>query len=95
MRGLTPGLLFRFEDGTALTRPALVRELRRALLAAGVDASPYSGHSFLIGAATTAAAVGVEDSVIKILGRWQSSAYTQYVRVPRDKLAEVTSRLAS
>ena len=95
MRGLTPGPLFRFEDGTALTRPALVREIRRALLAAGVDASPYSGHSFRIGAATTAAAVGVEDSVIKILGRWQSSAYTQYVRVPRDKLAEVSSRLAS
>ena len=95
MRGLAPGPLFRFEDGTALTWAALVRELRRALQAAGVDASPYSGHSFRIGPATTAAAVGVEDSVIKILGCWQSSAYTQYVRVLRDKLAEVSSWLAS
>ena len=39
--------------------------------------------------------VGVEDSVIKIRSNWQSSAFTQYVRVPRDKLAEVSSPLAS
>ena len=91
---LAPGPLFHFQDGTALTRPALVRELRSALQAIGVDARHYSGHSFRIVAATSAAAAGVEDSIIKILGRWQSSAYTQYVRVPPDQLAEVSSRLA-
>ena len=35
----------------------------------------YSGHSFRIGAATTAAAKGIEDCIIKILGWWESLAY--------------------
>ena len=55
--------------------------------------SKYSGHSFRIGAATTAASVVVEDSLIKTLGRWESSAYILYVRVPRDRLASVSKRL--
>jgi hypothetical protein len=66
--GLSSGPLFRFEYGTPLTRPRLMRELRAALRSEGIDASKYAGHSFRIGAATTAAAVGVEDSLIKILG---------------------------
>ena len=94
-RGLSPGPLFRFKDGTPLTRPRLVRELRAALSSEGIDASKYAGHRFRIGAATTAAAVGVEDSLIKILGRWQSAAYSQYVRIPPDDLADISARLVS
>ena len=94
-RGLSPGPLFRFEDGTPLTRPRLVRELRAALSSEGIDVSKYAGHSFRIGAATTAVAVGVEDSLIKILGRWQSAAYSQYVRIPPDDLADISARLVS
>jgi hypothetical protein len=66
-----------------------------ALGAAGLDASLFEGHSFRIGAATTAEAAGVEDVLIKILGRWQSSAYLRHVRVPRESLAGVSARLAS
>ena len=46
-------------------------------------------------AASTAAAVGIEDSLIKTLGRWESTAYLSYVRVPRDRLAGVSKQLSS
>ena len=95
VRGLEPGPLFRFEDSSPLTRDALVREVRHALMTAGLDPTPYSGHSFRIGAATTAAAAGMEDSVIKILGRWQSSACQRYVHIPRESLASVSRSLAA
>ena len=35
-----------------------------------MGSSCYSGHSFRIGAATAAAKLGVNDSMIKVLGRW-------------------------
>ena len=69
------GPLFLFKDGSFLTRDKLVAAVRLALQHAGMNASQYSGHSFRIGAATTAVQVGIEDSVVKMLGRWESSAY--------------------
>ena len=61
----------------------------------GVDITQYSGHSFRIGAASTVAAVGIEDPLIKTLGRWESTVYLSYVRVPRDRLAAVSKQLSS
>ena len=75
VRGRKPGPFFRFACGTALTQEALVKQLRSALAQFDVDVSQYLGHSFRIGAATTVAAVGLEDSLIKTLGCWQSVAY--------------------
>ena len=37
----------------------------------------------------SAAAVGFQDSLIKTLGRWESTAYQLYVRIPRGQLAGV------
>ena len=71
-----------FSDGTSLSRPRLVSALRQVLSTVGVDSSHYSGHSFRIGAATAAAAAGVSDAVIQQLGRWISSAYSSYIRIP-------------
>ena len=53
---------------------SLARELHSALASVGVDPLLCAGRSFKIGAATTAAAAGVEDAVTKILGRWQSTS---------------------
>ena len=92
-RGPAPGPLFVFGDGRCLTRPRFVAALRLALGAAGIDARLYSGHSFRIGAATTAAIRGIPDSLIKTMGRWQSSAYTLYVRTPTSVLQSVARRL--
>ena len=53
--------------------------LKQGLRSAGLDMNHFSGHSLRIGAATSAAAAGVPDHLIKILGRWQSEAYQLYI----------------
>ena len=94
-RGMSPGPLFHFEDGRALSRQLFVEAVRKGLRMAGMEQDKYCGHSFRIGAATTAAAKGIEDSLIKTLGRWESLAYLQYVKVPHSQLAGISNILAS
>ena len=88
------GPIFVHQDGSPLLKHQFITEVRQALGAAGLNPSQYSGHSFRIGAATTAAAAGIPDHLIKTLGRWESSAYMLYVRTPRESLAAVSARLA-
>ncbi len=91
-RGASGGSLFQFEDARYLTRERFVAAVREALRTSGVDPSRYAGHSFRIGAATTATQRGI-DSLIKALGRWESAAYTVYIRTPRKTLCEVARTL--
>ena len=70
----TPGLLFIFHDGTPLTSQSLVVAMQQALQKTGLEVARFTGHSFHIGTATTAAQVGLSDSLIKALGQWKSSA---------------------
>ena len=65
-----------------LLRKLFVSQVKTTLTRAGVDATKYLGHSFQIGAASTAAARGIEDYTIRTLGKWESAAYLLYVRVP-------------
>ena len=94
LRGPGSGPLFRFRDGRPLTQQRLITKLRGVLQEAGLHPERYAGHSFRIGAATTAAARGVQDSLIKTMGRWESVAYQLYVRTPREQLAAVAATLA-
>ncbi len=94
LRPASAGPLFLFEDGTPLSRPRLVACLREALAQAGIDTTHYSGHSFRIGAASTAARAGLSDSFIQTLGRWKSNAFTTYIRTPREDLVAVAAQLA-
>ncbi len=93
VRGKRTGPLFQFKDGRPLTRQRFVMAVRQVLLKAGVQADRYAGHSFRIGAATVAAARGMEDSIIKTLGRWKSLAYLEYVKIPRQQLANYSVML--
>ena len=93
-RGTAPGLLFHFKDNAPLTKSKFTAKFRESLLLAGIDCTLYAGHSFRIGAASTAAAKGIEDSLIQTLGRWKSSAYLTYVRLPAENLAALSRCLS-
>ena len=95
MRGPGEGPLFRFQDRRPLTRQRLVLALRQALAEAGLEPKDYAGHSFRIGAATTAAACGLPIATIKTLGRWRSEAYQLYIRLPQTQLAAISRTLAA
>ena len=95
VRSPDPGPLFVFQSGKPLSRQDLVLNLHEALVREGIPPSNYQGHSFRIGAATTAACCGLEDSLIQTLGRWKSTAYLSYIRIPREQLAATAAQLAS
>jgi len=78
-----------------MTKDNFVTAVRAALSEAGFAAKNYADHSFSIGAATTAAQQGLQDSLIKTLGRWQSSAYTRYIRIRRDTITKVARALVT
>ena len=62
------GPLFLFRDGTTLSKPKLIGPLCQVHREVEVGLSCCSGHSFRIGAATAEAKLGVNDSMIKVLG---------------------------
>ena len=94
-RGNDAGPLFKWADGQYLIRDKFVMHVRRVLNAAGLMASNNAGHSFRIGAATMAARCGIQDALIKTLRRWESSAYTRYIRTALDVLCKVSRTLLS
>ena len=62
------------------SKSSFTSSVREALKATGLPEQNFTGHSFRIRAATAAASAGIEDSVIRTLGRWSSSAYLVYIR---------------
>ena len=96
-RGAQYGPLFLTADGTYmyLTRGIFSARLADTLQEAGIDSKGYNTHSFRIGAATTANERGISDVNIKMLGRWKSNAYQQYVRTPQEQLAKLSKQLVS
>ena len=60
---VSQGQLFQFSDGRFLTQTPISRTVREALSNQGLDIKRYSPHSFRIGAASTASAAGLSDSL--------------------------------
>ena len=85
--------LFTFADASYLSRQILSNILKSLL--PKHNCSPFSSHSFRIGAATTAAAAGIPEWLIKVLGRWSSDCYERYIKTPATVLERVPFLLCS
>ena len=95
IRGVSPGPFFQDVQGQPMVKSRFVAAVRLILSAVGLPQQQYAGHSFRIGAATSAAQVGIPDSTIQTLGRWHSAAFLQYVRMPKERLAAISPLLLS
>jgi hypothetical protein len=87
------GPLFCYSNGVPLSRSQFTKELRTLLVQGGYRPAHYAGHSFRIGAATTAASHGLPHWLIQTLGRWSSDCYLRYIRTPINVLTNVSKRL--
>ena len=88
LHGLSPGPLFLYQDSTPLSRSKLSAFLKSTLQ------SNFSGHSFRVGTATTAASRGIPDYLNKTMGCWSSKTYLLYVQTPADTILSVAGWLA-
>lgn len=93
-RGDRPGPFFMTTSGNLVVKAWFISQIRDVLAAIGLPQHHYAGHRFRIGAATTAALRGIEDSTIQALGRWHSAAFLQYIRTPKERLASISAVLA-
>ena len=89
------GPLFIYVSGAFLTREKLARETRLLISKGGLGSSEFAGHSFRIGAATTAASANLPPWLIKMLGRWSSDCFERYIKTPPSILAQVPQQLVS
>lgn len=76
-----------------LSRETFINYLRQLLIRLGYNENKFCGHSFRIGAATSAAAAGVEDHVIQTLGRWSSDCYVRYIRTDKNVICKAQEKM--
>lgn len=79
-RGTVPGWLFCHADSAPLTKYQFWAVTSLALSKLGLQGVKFGTHSFRIGAASTAAAMGYSETAIRRVGRWRSGAFRAYVR---------------
>ncbi len=86
--------LFVSTGEAALSRNIFLDYLRTLLVRAGYNHHSYNGHSFRIGAATTAAKSNIPDHLIQTMGRWSSQCYTRYIRTAQDSIARAQRHMS-
>jgi hypothetical protein len=85
--------LFLLPNGAPLSKAFFKSHLTTVIKSCSLSPSLYTGHSFRIGAATSAAERGISTSAIKIMGRWSSSAFESYVRLDSKIILEAQQAL--
>ena len=94
-KGCRSSALFIDECGSPVTRHFLVKNLKLTLQTLGYNDQQYNGHSFRIGAATSAANGNVQDHMIQTLGRWSSDCYNRYIRTDDDVLSRAQQAMCN
>lgn len=84
---------FLTENGEVMCRSYFILHVKLILSRLGYNTVGYSGHSFRIGAASTAASCRLEDHLIRTLGRWSSDCYRTYIRTPLQVIRDAQSSL--
>lgn len=80
VRPVNFGSLFIHSDCSVLTRYQFNFVLKKCFVLLRLNHLHFTAHSFRIGAATEAARLGLDNSVIKRLGRWESDRFNIYIR---------------
>ncbi len=83
IRAPVSGPLFLHFNQDPLTMGQVSAILKKSVGVVGLPVDDFSPHSFRIGAATSAAIRGVPEDSIKLMGRWNSSAFESYIRPQR------------
>lgn len=73
------------------THTAYRSNLKKMIFSIGIDPTKYSSHSFRKGAAHEASNAGVNDCIIKAMGRWLSSCYTRYTSTTMKEAGDTIS----
>lgn len=75
-----PGQLFLMASASPLEVKDVRRVLGRVASLLHLTNGSLTSHFFCIGAATTAAAIGISDETIMRMGCWSSLAFCKYIR---------------
>ena len=88
-------LLDSMEKPPLLTRPVQhnLSVIQHVLLLSGNLCINFSGHSFRIGAATSASRKGIPEHIMRPMGRWSSQTIHRYIRSDLKDLRSAQSHL--
>lgn len=81
-RGPKTGPLFITKEGYPVRSQQFATILKECITSLGLDPQRYTSHAFRIGGASYAHQQNFSETQLKRLGRWNSSAYTKYIRGP-------------
>ena len=91
-----PGPVFRDESGVPLTGRKLNFYLKKFLEnTIDYNKEKITSHSFRSGLATLIGSKGMSIEEIKIAGRWNSSSYEKYLKLPRAQRALLAQKLGT
>ena len=74
--------LFVTSDGRPVLSSSFASMFRSCIVYLGLDTAVYKPHSLRIGGASLAHDLNYSDAQIQSLGRWHSTSYQRYIRVP-------------